>query len=185
MFHPKLMSGLGEKAVDARTLKAAISVIGLSFFFFVLKIALAQENPLFDLKQVADKSPPHVEKILGQPPKLLDEVFRGTRGSTYQAKRGFYMNGAIEVAYMEEGARYVTVWIQKLGGKYQDYSYPKDAWTLLGDLGLDLDRNVTADISNQFTTRWRNISGIYEINVFPTAGKTIWYLHVLTNRRYE
>ena len=107
----------------------------------------------------------------------------GTRGSTYPAIRATYMNGAVEVTYLEEGARYLTIWIQKLGGKYQDYSYPKDAWTLLGDLGLD--RNATADFSNQTVTRWRNLPGLYEINVFAAAGKQIWYVHVLTNRIYE
>ena len=139
--------------MNSRALKATVYVIGLSSFFFVFRYALTQDNAFFDLKRVADKPPPDVEKILGQPSKL------------------------------EGGARYVTIWIQKLGGRYQDYSYPKDAWTLLRDLGLD--QNATADVSNHVTTRWRNVSGIYEVNVFPTAGKKIWYLHVLTNRRYE
>ena len=183
MFQPKFMSAFGKSAGLARALKAAIYVIGLSSSFFVFQYALTQENPLFDLKQVADKPPPDVEKILGQPAKIVDDVFRGARGNTYKAKRAFYMNGVIEVTFLEEGARYVTIWVQKLGGKYQNYSYPKDAWTLLGSLGLD--RNATADVSNQFTTRWQKLSGIYEINVFPMAGQKIWYLHVLTNRRYE
>ena len=93
------------------------------------------------------------------------------------------MNGAVEVTYLEGGARYLTIWIQKLGGKYPDYFYPKDAWTLLGDLGLD--RNSTADLSNQTVTRWRNLPGVYEIDIFSTAEKQIWYVHVLTNRIYE
>ena len=93
------------------------------------------------------------------------------------------MNGAIEVTYLEGGARYFKIWIQKLGGKYLDYSYPKDTGTLLGDLGLD--RNTTADLSNQTVTRWRDLPDIYEINVFATAEKQIWYVHVMTSRIYE
>ncbi len=120
---------------------------------------------------------PDVEKILGKPSKLVDDIFRGSRGATYPAIRATYMNGAVEVTYLEGGARYLTIWIQKLDGKYQDYSYPKDGWTLLGDLGLD--RTTTPDVSNQTLTRWRDLPGIYEIDVFPTTEKKIWYVYIL------
>jgi hypothetical protein len=93
------------------------------------------------------------------------------------------MNGAVEITYLEGGARYLTVWVQKLSGKYQEYSYPKGGWSFLRDLGLD--PNTTAEISTQATTRWRNLPGIYEINIFPTAENKIWYVHVLTNRIYQ
>ncbi|SRR6266542_438027 len=160
-----------------------IICIGLLSVFFALDHSAAQEKVLLDLKRVADKPRPEIEKILGVPSKLIDDVFRGSRGSTYSAIRATYMNGAIEVTYLEGGARYLTIWIQKLDGKYLDYSYPKDAGMLLGDLGLD--RNTTADFSNQTVTRWRHLPGLYEINVFATAEKQIWYVHVLTNRIYE
>jgi len=164
-------------------LKEIICIIGLLSAFFVIDHSAAQEKALFDLKQVADKPRPEIEKILGVPTNVVDDVFRGTRGSTYPAIRATYMNGAVEVTYLEAGARYFTIWMQKLGGKFQDYSYPKDAWALLEDLGLD--RNATVEFSNQTVTRWRNLPGVYEINVFATAGKQIWYVHVLTNRIYE
>ncbi len=160
-----------------------IVIIGLLPVFFVIGHSAAQEKLLLDLKQVADRPRPDVEKILGQPSKLVDDIFRGTRGTTYPAIRAAYTNGAIEVTYLEGGARYLTIWVQKLSGKYLDYSYPKDGWTLLGDLGLD--KNATGDLSNQAVTRWRNLPGIYEINIFPTAENKISYVHVLTNRIYE
>jgi hypothetical protein len=157
--------------------------VGFFLLFCVLDRSVAQESLLFDLKRVADRPPPDVEKILGKPSKLVDDVFKSSRGTTYPAIRATYMNGAIEVTYIESGARYLTIWVQKLSRRYQDYSYSKDGWTLLGDLGLD--RNTTADFSNQVVTRWRDLPGIYEINVFPTAEKRIWYLHVLINRIYQ
>jgi hypothetical protein len=160
-----------------------IICVGLLSVFLAIGHSAAQEKVLFDLKRVADKPHPEIEKILGVPSKSVEDVFRSTRGYTYPAIRATYMNGAIEVTYVEGGARYFTIWIQKLGGKYLDYSYPKDAATLLGDLGLD--RNIPADLSNQTVTRWRNLPGLYEINVFATAQKQIWYVHVLTNRIYE
>jgi hypothetical protein len=160
-----------------------IICIGLLSVFFAIDYSAAQEKVLLDLKRVADKRRPEIEKILGIPSKLVDDVFRSSRGYTYPAVRATYMNGAIEVTYLEGGARYFTIWIQKLGGKYQDYSYPNDAWTLLGELGLD--RNTTAHLSNQTVTRWRNLPDLYEINVFATAEKQIWYVHVLTSRIYE
>jgi hypothetical protein len=120
---------------------------------------------------------------LGKPSKLVDDVFRGTRGNTYPAIRATYMNGAVEITYLEGGARYLTIWVQKLSARYQEYSYPKDGWSFLRDLGLD--PNTTTDISTQATTRWRDLPGIYEINVFPTAENRIGYVHVLTNRIYE
>lgn len=92
------------------------------------------------------------------------------------------MNEGIEITYIEGGARYLTIWVQKLSERYQDYSYPKDGWTLLEDLGLD--RNTTADFSNHTATRWRDLPGIYEINIFPTAENKIWYAHVFINRIY-
>src|SRR6266487_5747504 len=127
--------------------KAIIVSVGFLLLFGVFGRSVAQEPLLFDLKRVADRPPPDVEKILGKPSKLVDDVFRGSRGSTYPAIRAAYMNGAIEVTYLEGGARYMTMWIQKLSRKYQGYSYPKDGWTLLGDLGLD--RKTTPDFSNQ------------------------------------
>ena len=163
--------------------KEIICITGLLSTFFVFDHSAAQEKVLFDLKKVADRPRPDVETILGESSKVVDDVFRGSRGSTYPATRATYMNGAVEVTYLEGGARYLTIWIQKLGGKYQDYSYPRDASTLLGDLGLD--RNATADLSNQTVTRWRHLPGLYEINVFATSERQIWYVHVLTNRIYE
>jgi hypothetical protein len=160
-----------------------IICIGLLSVFFAIDHSAAQEKVLLDLKRVADKPRPEIETILGVPSKLIDDVFRSTRGNTYPAIRATYMNGAIEVTYLEGGARYFTIWIQKLGGKYLDYSYPMDAGTLLGDLGVD--RNAKADLSNQDITRWRDFPGIYEINVFPTAERKIWYAHVLTSRIYQ
>ena len=169
--------------MNSRGSKAIIVSVGFLLLFGVFGRSVAQEPVLFDLKRVADRSPADVEKILGKPSKLVDDVFRGSRGSTYPATRAAYMNGAIEVVYLEGGARYLTIWVQKLSGKFQDYSYPKDGWKLLGDLGLD--RNTTADLSNQAVTRWRDLPGIYEINVFPTSEKQIWYVHVLINRIYQ
>ena len=163
--------------------KEIICITGFLSTFFVFDHSAAQETVLFDLKKVADRPRPDVETILGESSKVVDDVFRGSRGSTYPATRATYMNGAVEVTYLEGGARYLTIWIQKLGGKYQDYSYPKDAWTLLGDLGLD--RNTTADFSNHAITRWRDLPGIYEINIFSTAENRIWYAHVFINRIYE
>ena len=163
--------------------KAIIVSVGFLLLFGVFGRSVAQEPLLFDLKRVADRPPPDVEKILGKPSKFVDDIFRGSRGSTYPATRAAYMNGAIEVVYLEGGARYLTIWVQKLSGRYQDYFYPKDGWKLLGDLGLD--RNTTADLSNQAVTRWRDLPGIYEINVFPTSEKQIWYVHVLINRIYQ
>jgi hypothetical protein len=157
--------------------------VGFFLLFCVLDRSVAQESLLFDLKRVADRPPPDVEKILGKPSNLVDDVFRGSRGTTYPAIRATYMNRAIKVTYIEGGARYLTIWVQKLSGRYRDYSYPKDGWTLLADVGLD--RDTTADLSNQAVTRWRNLPGIYEINVFPTAEKKLWYVHVLINRIYE
>jgi hypothetical protein len=169
--------------MNSRVLKSIICIIGLFSVFCVFGNAAAEDTPLFDLKRVADRPMPDVEKILGKPSKLVDDVFRGSRGSTSPATRAAYMNGSIEVTFLEGGARYLTIWVDKLSERYRDYSYPKDGWTLLGDLGLD--RNTTADFSNQVITRWRDLPGIYEIDVFPTTEKKIWYVHVFINRIYE
>jgi hypothetical protein len=177
------LNGEEKEQMNSTALKAIILGTGLLLLFCRVGHPMAQEPLLFDLKRVADRPAPDVEKILGKPSKLLDDVFRGSRGSTYPAIRATYMNGAIEVTYLEGGARYLMIWVQKLSGRYRDYSYPKDGWTLLGDLGLD--RNTTADLSNQVVTRWRDLPGIYEINVFPTAEKKLWYVHVLINRIYQ
>jgi len=152
-------------------------------FFFAIDYAAAQQNLLFDLKRVADKPRAEIEKIFGVASRSVDDVFRSSRGYTYPAVRATYMNGAIEVTYLEGGARYFKIWIQKLGGKYLDYAYPKDTRTLLGDLGLD--RNTTVDLSNQTLTRWRYLPDLYEINIFPTAENQIWYVQVLTSRIFE
>jgi|SRR6185436_19390885 len=163
-------------------LKEIIFCTGLLLTCFVFDYSEAQEKFLFDLKKVADRPPADVEKILGKPSKVVDDLFRNSRGNTYPSTRAAYMNDAIEITYIEGGARYLTIWVQKLSERYQAYSYPKDGRTLLGELGLD--RNTTPDFSNQATTRWRDLPGIYEINIFPTADNKIWYTHVFVNRIY-
>jgi hypothetical protein len=145
--------------------------------------SVSQERSLFDLKAVADRSAPEVEKILGKPSRTVDDIFRSARGNTYAAKRATYMNGAVEITYLESGARYLTIWVQKLSGRYQDYSYPKDGLSLLRDLGLNV--STSADISTQAASRWRDLPGIFEINVFPTGENRIGYVHVLINRIYQ
>ena len=159
-----------------------------------------QLKQLFDLKAVANQSPETVQQILGEPSELRANTFSALTGKNYRIQEGKYRGGTVDIAYIENGARYITIYLsacaeyknldertqkcvkEKHTG-YGWYLYPKGAWQLLGDLGLD--KNATADFSNQFTTRWRNESGIYEINVLPTAGNKIWYVHVLTNRVYE
>ena len=164
------------------SLKETISLTGLLFTLFAFDHSAAQEKFLFDLKKVADRPPPEVEKILGKPSKLVDDLFRSSRGNTYPSIRAAYMNEAIQITYIEGGARYLTIWVQKLSERYQEYSYPKDGRALLEDLGLD--RNTTPDFSNHAITRWRDLPGIYEINIFPTAENRIWYAHVFINRIY-
>lgn len=165
------------------TLKAIISAISLLSILCVFGHSAVAETLLFDLNRVADKPRSDVEKILGEPSKVVEDSFRGSRGTLYPAIRAAYMKEAIEVTYLEGGARYLSIWVQKLSERYQDYSYPNDGWTLLGNLGLD--RNITADFSNQAITRWRNLPGVYEISVFPTANNKISRVHVFINRIYE
>ena len=158
-------------------------LIAPAFLLLVIGHAAAQQKLLLDLKQLADKPRSEAEKILGQPSALSEDLFRNTRGTVYPALRATYLDGAIEVTYLENGARYLRIWVQRLSEKYREYTYPKDAWTLLGDFGLD--RNATADHSDQRLTRWRDFPGIYEINIFSTEEKKIWYAHVLTSRIYR
>jgi hypothetical protein len=169
--------------MSSRDWQANILLAGLLAVLYLPGLSTAQAAVLFDLREVADKPRGDVEKILGKPSAVADDVFRNTRGSTYAAIRANYLNGAVVVTYLEGGARYLTIWVQKLSGKYRDYSYPTDAWTLLGDLGID--RSTVADLSNPAMTRWRDLPGIYDITVFPTAERKLWYVHVLTSRIYE
>ena len=165
------------------TLKMISRYTGYLFLFCWVENSMAAEALLFDLTQVADRPAPNVEKILGKPSSLMDDFFRGRRGYSYPATRATYMNGAIQVTYIEGGARYLTIWVQKLSAKYRGYAYPKDGYRLLGDLGLD--PNTNPDVSDQAITRWRDLPGIYQIDVFPTAENQIWYVHMLINRIYE
>jgi hypothetical protein len=70
----------------------------------------------------------------------------------------------------------------------------RDVEQILGEpsaLADDLFRNsrgttyAAADLSNQSITRWRDFPGIYEINIFPTAERKIWYAHISTSRIYQ
>ena len=169
--------------MNSKAFKSIFIVPVLLLLTYCFDHSVAQERLLFDLKAVADRSAPEVEKILGKPSRTVDDFFRSARGNTYPAIRVTYMDGAVEITYLEGGARYFTIWVQKLRGRYQEYSYPKDGSSLLRDLGLD--PNTTADISTQAASRWRDLPGIYEINVFPTGENRIGYVHVLINRIYQ
>lgn len=170
-----------QNAMSMTALKSIIFTTASVLLFYGR--AFAAETLLFDLIQVVDRPASSVEMVLGKPSKQVDDVFRGRRGYSYPATRATYMNGAVEVTYIEGGARYLAIWVQKLDAKYRGYSYPKDNGRLLGDLGLD--RNIAAEFSDQAVTRWRDLPGIYQIDVFPTAENQIWYVHMLINRIYE
>jgi hypothetical protein len=143
----------------------------------------AQRSALLNLNELADKSRSHIEEVLGPPVALVDDVFRSARGYTYPAIRATYQNSAIEVTYLEGGARYFKIWVQKLGEHYKVHSYPKDASMLIGDLGLD--PTVPPELYNETVIRWRYFPNLYELSIFGTPEKTIWYVHVLTSRIYE
>lgn len=143
----------------------------------------AQRPALLNLNELADKSRSHIEEVLEPPVTLVDDVFRSARGFTYPAIRATYQNSAIEVTYLEGGARYFKIWVQKLGEHYKVPSYPKDTSILIGDLGVD--PKVPPDLSNETVIRWRYLPNLYELSIFGTPEKTIWYVHVLTSRIYE
>jgi hypothetical protein len=151
---------------------------------------------LFNLKAIADQSPEIVQQILGAPSELQARTFTSRAGKSYPTQRAKYKGETVEITFIDNGARYVTVFlsvcaeyrrlnettqkcVKERHTGYGWYPYPKAAWTLLGDLSLD--GNTTAEFSNQFTTRWQNLSGIHEINVFPLITH-IHYAHVLTTR---
>jgi hypothetical protein len=158
-----------------------------------------KENRLFDIKTVTDQNPEMVQHILGEPSELRTGTLRARDGRNYTTQEAKYKGGTVEITFVENGARYITVFVsdcaeyQRLNETmkkcvkerptgYGWYPYPKGASSLLGDLGLD--RNATAEISNQVITRWRNVSGIYEISIFHLINH-ISYMYILTNRRYE
>jgi hypothetical protein len=173
---------LAGRDMKASCLKKT-SCLGLVAIFCTLSVSRAQEKLLLDLKRLADKPRPEIEKFLGPASKATDDVFRSGRGFTYPAVRAVYVNDAIEVTYVEGGARYFKIWIQKLDGKYRGYAYPNDTGRLLADLGFN--RNTAADFTNETLTRWRHLPDIYEVSVFATPEKRIWYVHVVTSRIYE
>ena len=142
-----------------------------------------QRAALLNLNELADKPRSYIEKILGPPLTSVEDVFRSARGYTYPAVRATYHNSAIEITYLEGGARYFKIWIRQLDEQYQGRSYPKDIATLIADLGLD--PKIPPDLSNETVTRWRYLPNLYEISIFGTPEKTIWYVHVLTSRIYE
>src|SRR4030095_7417178 len=102
-----------------------IICIGLLSVFFAIDCSAAQEKVLLDLKRVADKPRPEIEKFLGVPSKLIDDVFRSTRGCKYPAGKATYMNGAIEVTYLEGGARYFKIMDPKIGRKISGLFLPE------------------------------------------------------------
>ena len=72
-------------------------IIVLLTLFTSVEHAVAQAPLLFDLKQVADRPASEVEKILGKPSKLIDDVFRSSRGNIYPTIRAAYRNDAVAV----------------------------------------------------------------------------------------
>ena len=156
----------------------------LSFLVVCLSIASAGAVTLFNINAVANKNPAIVEKTLGKPSELTAGTFNGK-----QVKRGKYKNGVVEITFIDDGARYITIFLQDKDAKYNKYKYPDGAWTLLGEMGLD--GNATAEVTNSAVTRfksgmpeWNNFPNVYEISMFP-KGENVWYVHILTDKKYE
>jgi hypothetical protein len=158
-------------------------VVALLCVFAASGHSAAQQRAFLNLTDLADKPRSYIEKILGGPMTVAEDVFRSTRGYTYPAVRAAYRNGAVEITYLEGGARYFKIWAQKLDQYDRVYAYPEDTLTLIGTLGLN--PNIPPDLSNETVTRWRYLPNLYEVSVFSGAEKQIWYVHVLTSRIYE
>src|SRR5712692_6179175 len=77
------------------------------------RLPVKQENPLFDLKAVADQSPEIIQKIFGKPSELLAETNQTRSGQTYTVQTGKYKGDTVEIAFIENGARYITVFLSE------------------------------------------------------------------------
>lgn len=174
------------------TLSIPIVLIVLTTFTF----AKGNKFP-FKLQDLVNKSPSAIEKVLGKPGKLIDDTYEnGTK--TFKIKRGSYMNNAVEISFVDGGARWITIQLEECTNyeqlsktmkrcletksNFDTYYYPQDSSNLLKDLGLN--SSLSPDFSNDYAIRYHNIGDIYEVSLFPIQDK-INYALVLTNKKYE
>jgi hypothetical protein len=147
---------------------------------------------LFDLRRIVDRGPQSVARLLGESPVLWPA------GDTMPgALKGKYRHGKIEIAYVEEAARLVTIFFSGCSsGRLTDhaaggcveldelarYSYDQDAPAVLAALGLP--RTQPPSIKTASVTRWNGLAGIHEISVFPNRLGGIAYVQVISNGFY-
>ena len=147
---------------------------------------------LFDLKRVLEQSPETVSQVLRESPVLWPD--RDTIPGTL---RGKYKGGKIEIAYVDEGARLITIYFSRCklskpaGAKssrclasddFTNYKYQQDIPGFLQAIGLP--KTERPSVNNMTVLRWNGASGIYEVSVFPNGLGGISYIHAVSSRYY-
>lgn len=175
-----------------------VFILAPIIFILLIVSSISQDGPFqFQLMDIVDKDPTQVEKLLGKPNKVTRDDFQGTYGK-YKIERASYLNDAIEIGFIDSGARWITIrleecteWEQlsktmkkckKTTSNFKGYSYSRGTSTLFKDLGLPM--NAKPSFSNDYVKRYKNIDGIYEISIFPIIDR-MNYVLVLSDKQYQ
>ena len=178
--------------------KGCLVTILVPIFLMVLIVSsLSQQEPFpFQLNDLVNKDPASVAKILGKPDKVSRDNYQGTYGK-YKIERASYLNENVEIGFIENGARWITIKLesctdweqlsknmkrcQETKSNFKGYSYSRGESTLFMDLGLD--KNIKPNFANEHVKRFKDVDGIYEISIFPIKHK-IDYILVLSEKKY-
>lgn len=133
---------------------------------------------LVDILSIAEKSESEVTKLLGEPNKKEDGKWRysGTDTWIQNCPAITYMNGLIEIKFIEGKAARITITPK------EKMVYKDSLNKVLPMCGLK-HRNPDFTQEGSFA-RWSKIDGLYEFSVFNEGGN-ISYMYAIANEKYK
>lgn len=143
-------------------------ILGIILLSTVISVLLPSEKstfiPIFQLYQVAGKSPEEVEKVLGKG-KLIDSISDRRAGCKADCPKIQY--GDIEIVYINGKADWIKV--DNLG----KYNYDEKAIELVG-----VEQRKLPDFKNNIVIRYTNFDEFDELQIFENGKGQINYIYI-------
>ena len=133
-------------------------------------------TPILILSNVAGKTKSEVEGALGTGSGTEVVI---NNGVSYPKE--IYLNGQIEIVYVNEKADWITVYFQELF--YEELSsFQKAAFrpSVIRYLGLEEKEPASSSAANM---RWDSIPSILEISAFPNDLGNVRYVYIVASTR--
>lgn len=148
-----------------------------------------------EIDKLAGKTRQEVKSVLGNPVEVKRETLNRVK-----VVRAEYIDGKIEIAYVDGEARYITMFLEQCSEfqevteetrrcieyepVYTDYEFSDPGCKrLFSDMGLE--NPGEPGFSNWQRKSWNDLSGLQEVTVYSDGDGGIKYVNITAKGKYE